>query len=412
MPRPKASAWTRQELALLDELYPQGGLQAVTDSLPDRSWRAIQVMAHKRGLRAPVVQQAPKGKLQGEQLEEAIRLREQDRWSFARIGALFGISESSASNAVISAQCVRQGFTPAQRDENGRLTPEGLERLRLALRRGMKGIDIQLRLGLSASRIAEERRRYSADLKARGKAPLPAPGAGELYSGAKLSRERRRQVEALLQEGYGTLKVHERTGASKTTVTRIRARLVRQLKRKGQALPGCDLDGRRISQKDSVRFIPEEARTKLRGLLLARVPVSRAARECGIGSCSAYRIRDELSAELAASGAELPKPRLPGRVRPGALPKAWLPTGAANIYRYRQLSRTHGPDEARRLIECEMAEQERAEAERRRAEATRPLTFEEKLARVREGKAAVAPVLRVPSRAPDMTLGGVATGAL
>src|SRR5690606_9263367 len=154
----------------------------------------------------------------------------------------------------------------------------------------------------------------------------------EAYSGVKLTRAQRQEVEALFLQGLGTIKVSERTGVSKTSCTRIRSRLVKRLKRKGETLPGCDADGVRHVQAESSRHIPEELKQALREMLLDRVPVRRAAMLLAIGGSSAYRIRDELAAELAAQGKHLPRPKLPGRAR-GVVPDGiWPPEGAKQIY--------------------------------------------------------------------------------
>lgn len=385
----KSPPWERHEIAILREFYPQGGLDAVTDLLADRSWHAIHVKAHKLGLRCEKVTDAPKGKLQGDDLEEAIRLREDDKWGFARIGAKFGISEASACNAVVAALCTRRGYTPAQRDEHGRLTEEGIARLRLALKKGLKGIDIQLRLGLSAGRIAEERRRYNRDLKARGLALLPPPGGGEQYSGVRLGRTQRAEVEALLMQGLGSKKINERTGVSHTSIGRIRARLVKRLKRKGETLPGCDAQGVRHVQAESARFVPDECKAAFRALLLDAVPTRRAAELTVIGLSTAYRLRDQFALELRAEGKELPAPKLPGRVRGGGYPRSpdWPPRGAADIYAFRQMMGELGFDAAKA----------RWRADRRaarQAEAVRPKSFEEQLARVARGEIGIAPAMQ------------------
>jgi uncharacterized protein YdaU (DUF1376 family) len=111
-----------------------------------------------------------------------------------------------------------------------------MERLRWCLKKGMKGVEIQLRLGVTASCIAEQRRRYNRELKENGKALLPPAGAGAAYSGLKLSREKKREVEAQFLEGFGTAKVAATSGVSKTSCTRIRNCLIRKLKRDGMAL--------------------------------------------------------------------------------------------------------------------------------------------------------------------------------
>lgn len=407
MPRAKAPAWTSEEVAVLREIYPEQGINGVTDLLPERSWQAIYVMANKLGIRSSAVPAAPNTALQGERLEQAIQLREEQCWSFARIGANYGISEAAATNAILIALCPRKGFRPAERDGNGRLTPAGFERLRLALRKGMKAVDIQLQLGLSSSRIAEERRRYQADLKARGKAPLPPAGGGAPYSGLKLTRQKRQEVEQALLEGFGAAKVSARTGVSNTSVGRIRNRLIKRLARKGEKLPGCDAAGRRVGAAiQSRRYIPESTVAEFRRRLLDRQPAARIANDLGIGHCTAYRLRDELAADLAARGEELPKPLRHGRSS-AALSQAraarWLP--AERMQEFRDLSHEHGLAEAKAIMRQRLADE-------RRLETLRPRTFEEQLAKIAAGKAGIAPTFRPTKTIPDATLGGVATGMI
>jgi len=409
--RSKAPAWTSEEIAILCDVYPREGVNGCADALPERSWSAIQNMAHKLGVRSPyVLIPTPKAKLDGADLEEAIRLRQDEGWSFERIGNRFGVCETAAQNAVVIALCPRLGFTPAQRDENGHLLPEGIERLREMLSRGMKAIDIGLQLGISAARIAEERRRYNGDLKARGKRQLPPPGNGTRYSGAKVPKDVYRQVEQLLMSGYGAPRIADLTGVSKTHVQRRRVKLIRRLRRKGECLPGCDHAGRRIAYKDSLASVHLIQKDILRAELLKGTPVARAAKIAVVGSSFAYQFRDELKAELERKGRELPPIVRLGRVKAEAVDRAldWLPRSKHNLIVYR-----------RHLIE---AEGDQIEAKRRTiAELMpkpapiapkRPLTFEEKLALVASGKATLVP--NIPLRRPDYsyTLGGVATGAL
>lgn len=382
MPARKPPPWSRGEIAVLREFYPQEGIDCA-DRLADRTWQAIHQKAHKLGLRCEKVNPAPDGKLEGEALEEAIRLREQDGWSFARIGAKLGVCEASACNCVLIALCPRKGFVPAERDVDGRLLPEGIARLRFALKKGLKGCDIQLRLGLSAGRIALERRRYNAELKAAGKALLPPPGAGEAYSGVKISASKRREVEALFQEGLGTLKVSERTGVSKTSCTRIRAKLVRRLKRKGEQLAGCDARGVRHVQAESARFVTAEQKELLRAALLDRVPVRRASIDLVIGGRTAYRIRDELAAELQARGDQLPRPIMPGSARRSPASPTWPPSGPKQIYAFRELLAVLSFDEAKARWRAER----RAEID---AERARPKSFEEQLQRIARGEIGIA----------------------
>ncbi|WP_454599089.1 hypothetical protein [Qipengyuania sp. SM2507] len=393
MPRPRTPPWSKQEIAALREFYPRQGIECV-EHLPGRSWRAIHQKAFKLGIACEKSTGAPKPKLQGNELKEAIRLREDKDWSFARIGAKFGVAESSACNAVLIALCPRKGFTPAERDENGRITAAGLERLRYALKKGLKGVDIQLRLGVSASCVAEQRRRYQRELKDRGKAPLPLPGGGAAYSGTKLTRAQTKAVEDLFLEGFGTLKVAERTGASKTSCTRIRGRLVRRLKRQGKTLPGCDESGTRHEQKESSRFVTPEQRQALRDMLLSGVPVARAARQLVIGACTAYLMRNQLAAELEARGASLPTPdRNLSRRGSAARDRTWPPTGAKEIYAFRALLRESPFDEAK-------AQWRREKRDAIAAENQRPRTFEEQLARVRRGEIGIARTMARPHLEP------------
>lgn len=404
MPARKAPAWSKAEIAILEREYPRGGLAAACDALSDRSWHAIEQKAHKLGLRSPVMADAPRPMLAGAELEEAIRLREGEGWSFARIGAQLGVCEASAANAVLIALCARRGHTPAERDARGRLTPVGVERLRALLKKGLKAVDIQLRLGLSASRVALERQRYNADLKARGKALLPPPGGGAAYSGVRLGREVKRAVEELLRDGWGTAKVSERTGVSKTSVTRLRARLVKRLARKGETLAGCDAKGRRVTVKGVVAAVPPAAVATLRALLLDGVPVSRAALMVNVGGTTAYRVRDALEAELEADGRTLPVPRRLGRGK-GAIERrriAWLPVGRPNLILYRRLLIECGGDEAEARRRTVRAIAERDGQDPRLAE---------QFDRLRRG-GVVTPKLDLRRPAPTMTLGGVATGAL
>lgn len=375
--------WTPEELAILREQYPIDGM-AVADRLPGRSCRSIYTQASKLGLRTTRVSAAPKAKLQGSDLDEAVRLREAEGWSFLRIGARFGLSEASACNAVTIALCTRLGFTPAERDETGRLTEQGLTRVRYALKKGLKGIDIQLCLGVSAGCVAEQRRRYNADLAARGKALLPPPGGGEAYSGVKLPRGKRVEVEALFLQGIGTTRVAQRTGVSKSSCARIRERLVRKLRRQGETLPGCDAQGIRRVYLDSAGHITAEQKQLLRAALLEGMPVRRAALRLAIGSSAAYQLRDELAAQLADQGKALARPVLPGKVAAGTFAEAdWPPRGPRQICAFRQMLRAmpfqQAKDEWRR---ARMQERHRDQAEQR----LREYTFEQQLARVAAGE--------------------------
>lgn len=395
--------WTAPELALLRAHYPAEGIE-VAARLPGRTWAAIHVKAHKLGLSTTHLAHAPRPKLSGPDLEVAIRLREEQHWSFARIGAKFGIAESSACNAVLIALCPRRGYTPAERDPKGRLTPAGRDRLRYALKKGLKGIDIQLRMGVSAACVAEQRRRYNRELKAAGKAVLPPPGHGEAYSGVKLSRAAKAQVEELFLTGLGTLKVSTRTGVSKTSCTRIRTRLIRRLRRQGQVLPGCDASGTRHLTMLSAAFVTPEQLRLLRAALRQGVPVLRAARTYAIGTSKAYQLRDQLQAELAARGEVLPAPIRAGRVPAGHFDQPhWPPQGPALLYAFRKLLQTLPFDQARDHWLEQQDSQRAADRQTVRAAEPAPLTFEQQLARVASGQVGLIQTAPRPFRDPTLT---------
>lgn len=410
-PRP---SWTAQEKNLLKRHYEVEGADgciARMKKLARRGPVAVKVMARSLGLRSPLISQALARPLSAEQIEEVIRLHDEEGLGFKVIGVRFGVAEGTAANAYWSAQCRRRGYRPARRDARGHLLPAEVDRLREFLRKGTKPVDIQLFMAISAACIAQERRQYNTELKARGKRPLPPPGGGVRYSGAKIDRDSRREVERLYLEGWATPKVSAATGVSKTHCLRTRSRLVRRLRRKGESLAGCDPKGKRLHYETVLR-VPEERRMALRRLLLERVPVRRAAIETCIGGSTAYRIRDELAAEMAERGEELPKPVLPGR---RTFAEKWLPPQRAWWVWYRQLEATIGHESARAEIEraarATVALPLEVARLVRRLEAGRVLSFEEQLARVRAGAGIVATFK--PSRAvPDMTLGGVATAAL
>lgn len=115
MPARKTPRFTPAEIALLREHYPEGGVEAVHQHLPHRTWRSIYTKACKLGIHSNRKSSCRKSAMPPEHLEEAIRLREEEHWSFARIGEKFGVAEASACNAVLIALCTRKGFTPADR---------------------------------------------------------------------------------------------------------------------------------------------------------------------------------------------------------------------------------------------------------------------------------------------------------
>lgn len=429
--------WTPSEVAELRRAFPEGGLKAAVEVLPNRSWHSIQVKASKLGLRMDNPNKGGRGlAVTGAELEEAIRLREAEGWGFGRIGAHLGRAEASVTNAVLIALCTRRGHTPAKRDEHGRLTEAGIERLRLAMRKGLKGMDIQLRLGVSAATVSHHRRLYAADLKARGKAPLPPPGGGQSYSGVKVPQAKKREAERYFLEGYGTRKVSEMAGVSKTVCTRLRNRLIKRLKRKGECLPGCDLDGARRRMKDHIRHIPPSSMAELRRLLRkGECSIIEASRRARVGSCTAYREYHRLK----AAGEDLPSfnwralPRKRDEARIRALPQ-----GRWAIDRYRALLRETTPERAAKRVLAEHVERQtrhKAAVDRAFVLAASALcdgiaaacqgwrrdqamiaagsvaSFEDQLAKVRAG-ATVAPVFRPRAPDPSFTLGGVATGAI
>lgn len=404
----RARPWTEAELDHIRAHYPDHGATAVSVAL-DRSRQAIQMMANRLGLRTAHRPPAPMAKLMGEDLEQAIALREEQGWSFERIGRKFGVSETAASNAVLIALCPRKGHRPADRDARGFLLPHEIERLRLFLRKGTKGQEIQLRMGISAARVAEERRRYSADLKARDKAPLPPPGNGVAYSGARITPAMKREVEQLYLDGYGCETIKQRTGVSLTTSKRIRDRLIKRLARKGEYLPGCDSDGTRRRAKHDFRRIRPDMVEQLEQLLLQRMPVAQAAEIVGIGKTSGYRIRDDLRARLETDGQQLLEPLLDTTKagKAAARSKRWMPHKIAHRNRFKQLLEDHDPASARLILEREIMADRMAAAA---APAPRQ-TFEQQLQSMRPDSRLIT-VKPIRKADPAFTLGGVATGAL
>lgn len=404
-------SWTPAEIKWLRDNYELHGATASAAHL-GRPIQGIRVKASLLGLHTMAEARARQLSLQGPDLEEAVRLREEENWSFKRIGEKFGFCETATSNAVLIALCPRKGYRPAERNANGRLMPEEIKRMRLMLRKGLKAVDIQLHMGVSAACVAEQRRRYQTDLKAGDKAPLPPPGNGERYSGVRVPKADRKRVEELLLQGYGGPRAAKMTGVSKTVCTRIRAALVKRLARKGECLPGCDIKGVRHAQRAGARNIAPQQAEALKQLLIDGIPVRGAGNLTGVGHCSAYKIRDELNAERAAKG----KPPIAKTYvnttagRRAAKAAQWL-DGPRDIVRFRQLIIDLGYDAAIGAMKAEIHDREDARRAAREAERIRPKTFEEQLAAVRAG-AKIS--IRQPIRKADpaYTLGGVATGAL
>lgn len=404
------SHYTADELAWLRANYEQLGSVACAAHL-GRSRQGIYVTASRLGLRTRADVKPRKPSLAGADLEEAIRLREAGK-SFRAIGERFGICETAATNAVLMALGPRRGHRPAKRDAGGYLLPDEIERMRLMLRKGLKGVEIQLRMSVSAACVAEQRRRYQKDLKERDKAPLPPPGAGERYSGARVSRDDRRKVEELMLLGYGGPRAAAATGVSKSVCTRIRAALVKRLARKGETLPGCDIKGHRLTQKAGLRHITTEQVAAVRRLIADGMPTRRAGNIAGVGLCSAYRIRDEINAERVAKGLPLlPIIRVNSTAeRAKARSAEWL-KNEQDLWRFRRLIIEQGYDAAVETMTAEIRAREDADREARQVAQRRPLTFEEQLGRVRAG-AKIVESWQPRQADPTYTLGGVATGML
>ncbi len=408
--RAKAPPWSSEEIAILIDVYPRGGLDEASDALPERSWGALTMMASKLGLRSALFGQGRVASLAGEPLEAAILEREDLGWSFERIGKAHGVCETAAQNAVLIALCPRKGFSPAERDANGKLLPDGRERLRVMLRQGRKGVDISLELGISVARIAMERREMNADLVGKGHAALPPPGNGERYSGAKIAGDVHAQVDALLMQGYGAPRIAEWTTVSKTHVQRRRLKLVRRLARRGECLAGCDAAGKRIAYKDSAAAVAEVQKDILRAELMKGTPVARAAKIAVIGASYAYDYRDQLQAELARAGRTLPPIKRLGR-KAEAIDRAldWLPRKKKNLILYRRFLIEAGgdQDEAKRRTIAVLMPKPVAVPKVKRI-----YTFEEQLERVARGE--VGLVANIPLRRPGYagTLGGIASAAL
>ena len=340
--------WADAELDVLRNHFEREGAEGCAKRLNGRIANGIKQRARKLGLKDPTDIRGSFTNLGGERLEEAIRLRDDKGWSFKRIGLFFGVCETAATNAYFIAMCPRRGFRPAERDRNGRLLPAEIERLRAMLRKGLKGWEIQLRMGVSAAFVAQQRRRHQPPLKGHPKGPLPPPGGGERYSGARIGRDEKRRAEFLYLAGHGTPRVSKETGISHTHCLRIRSKLIRRLARKGQTLPGCDRKGVRHAQVHSRKQVSAAQREQRRALLMQGVGLKRGGLMAGVGGCSAYRIRNELKQDLGARGEQLPPTKRVGRG--GAIAARWLPTGARWIYLYRILIDEHGADEARRII--------------------------------------------------------------
>jgi transposase len=414
MPHPKAPEWTEDEIEVLRTVYVDQGLVAAMKLLPGRNDGSIHQKAHKLGLKT-TAQRFPLGSFM-EIAEEAWHLRHEEKLSYASIGAELGVCEANATNAVLYAGCKRAGHRPIERSPGGKLLPEGRERLRLMFRKGWTHRKIQEWTGAPASMCSRERRRYAKELKAKGLAPLPAIGGGERYSGAKIAPAVKREVERLYLEGFGTAKITKMTGVSNTHCLRTRDRLIKRLKRQGKCLPGCDENGVRRVMREHSRRIPESSIAKFKKYIRDGETVARAARLAVIGRSSA----DKIVHQMIADGFVLRTKPWRGRDRQAKQLQSTqdIPGGRWGIDRYRaaiHAGKTHlqAVNEVRRDWEAKIAA-ERAEFAERHAQQKKdrkPLSFEEQLAAVERGGKLV-PAFRPTRPAPDMTLGGVATGAL
>lgn len=341
--------------------------------------------------------------LTGDALAAAVRMHD-DGVPQREASRRLGVAVSTLQNGVAAALCARSGHAPAQRTPSGRLSQEGRDRLREALRKGLKGVEIQLRLGVAAGTVSKERKRYAADLKARGKRCLPPPGGGDRYRGVLVPKEKLREVEELLLTGMGAGKAALAVGISKTPCLAVRRRLVRRLARRGETLPGCDRAGRRTSIIFGDGHVPAASKAQLRDLLLAGMPVANAAKIAVVCARVAYAIRDELNASRAAAG--LPA-IIPCRLSRDATRKAridaeWLPKGRSNKVLYRRMLEAAGGDFAlaRRATVKAMAERDGHDPH-----------VADQIDRMRRGAGLVAAFS--PRRMDSVvTLGGVASSGL
>ena len=292
--------WTRREDTILCRFYDKG-VDEVAPLLPDRTVEAIRQRAVKLGAAAPRAA-GLRVPCADQDMDVIMALRDQGM-GYRAIARLLDLKEQAVSNAVLRVECERAGFTPARRDAAGGLIAQDAERLYGFIREGLTGVEIQRRLGVSASCVLH----YRARLKRNGE-QLPPPGNGMRYSGSRVQKDVRKEVDRLFMLGYGAAKVAELAGVTVTFAKRRRLMLVHQLAARGECLPGCDLNGRRVQVKESAAWITEQQRVDLQWLLMEGWPIAPAAQELRIGKSSAYRIANELKARLAAEGRNLPRP--------------------------------------------------------------------------------------------------------
>lgn len=384
--------WQPHEIEILRTVYAEQGLAAAMRALPGRHRQAIYVKANKLGIECKG-QQFRTG-WYVEHSEEAWRLRHEEKLSYVDIGKRLGSCEAQATNAVLYAECIKSGHTPLERYRGGRLRPEGRERLRIMFRKGWTHRKIQEWTGCPSATLTRERKLYAGELKAKGLAPLPPIGGGLRYSGARIPKALAKRVVQLYLEGYGTKSVVRMTGVSNTHSLRTRTRLVARLRRKGQCLPGCDIDGVRRVFKDHVRHVPQVSIDDLARLLKAgEHSVKRCAELAGVGSCFAYRF-------YHANKELLGFPPLKGWGSKKGLADVRLSKDGTQqgFIRYRQLLRDgKTPTEARALIDAEtraekirLAEAAQAERNQLAVERRRPKSIQEQIALLEQGKATLS----------------------
>src|SRR3546814_4605241 len=85
--------WSPAELKWLRENYQQFGRAGCAERM-GRTRSAVGVMASRLNLRTAVTNRARRPSLAGDELEEAIRLHEEEGWGFEQIGRKFGYCRS------------------------------------------------------------------------------------------------------------------------------------------------------------------------------------------------------------------------------------------------------------------------------------------------------------------------------
>lgn len=332
-----ARAWLPSELQVLRTIFVEDGIEAALDHLPGRTRGATFMRAHELGVRTK--HKPIREGVYRRVAEEALELRKK-RLSYAAIGLELGMCEAAATNAVLVAECRAAGNWPLERDADGRISAEGRARLRRLLEQGLKHRDIQVQCGIAASTITRERRLYERELAELGLPPLPPPGNGEAYSGVPVSAAAREQVEGLFLQGFGAAKINALTGVSKTSCGRIRNRLIRRLRRKGECLPGCDIGGKRRGRlKQSLHYTHPKQLQTLERLLMDGWSVATAATY--VAMCRS-RADKHVHARIAA-GVKFPKPTR--CFRKAARIVEPLPKGC--VARFRQLLADHSLEDAR-----------------------------------------------------------------